>query len=269
MKSFATTVVAAVILCATAQVQPCQAQSCKLKNHSGGRTNVRNSALGVERARVIGSLRNGEALQFIGQSHDRHGNLWANVTLAAGTPGWVLGRDLNCVKPEKAALTRQPASPVTGPALPARTLEPAAPPPVAPPLAPRAETTASIPRNPELKCELRGQCSGLRQGIDSDDSSCPGGLGVADGTHKLALDASDKTLVMSRPDLEETVLKLSCGGGKCEATGEGADNSTKWSHALALSDNNRRVDYTYRIISDFGDGMSFAITHVYHGSCAP
>jgi hypothetical protein len=90
-----------------------------------------------------------------------------------------------------------------------------------------------------------------------------------DGTYKLALDAGDKILVMSRPDLEETTLRLSCSGGKCEAIKQGADNNTKWSHSLALTDNNRRVEYTYRITSDFGDGMAFAITHVYRGSCAP
>lgn len=305
MKTLATTVLATVFLCTSAH-----AQSCKLRNHTGGRTNLRNSALGVERARVIGTLRNGDAVHFIGQSRDRNGNIWSRVTLAAGGPGWVLSRDLICIRGEKAVAARQPIRPAAAEALiakpetapeaaqsrqpspppadpePATIGQPTSPPappkpeltrlpaslavaPEPPPLPPRADATASIPKNPELKCELRGQCSSLRQGIDSDDHSCPNGLGVADGTYRLALNAGDKTVIMSRPDLEETTLKLICAGGKCEATRQGADNGTKWTHTLALSDNNRRADYTYKIVSDFGDGMSFAITHVYHGSCAP
>lgn len=294
MKLLVTAVVMTAMLSASAQ-----AQICTVNNHTRKMTNVRNSARGQDSAAVIGGLRNGAQVRIIGSGRDRQGNVWDNVSFARrASGGWVLGRQLQCARSKTAVLTHRLVAPPWPPARdPALAVKPALAPVAVPPqpLAPKPspepasvpatvlalapapitapastsgpDAAATIPKTGELTCELVGKCSGLRLGIRSDDHSCPNGLGVSDGTYRIAFNASDRTITLFRPDLEETMLAVSCKGGKCEAEDQGADKDTRWTHSLVLTNSNRQVDYTYRLVSDFGDGMSFAITHVYHGTC--
>jgi WD40 repeat protein len=241
------------------------AQSCTLKNHNSPVTNLRASALGPGGAPIVAKLRNGDTLQFMASERDQRGQIWAKVTLArTGAAGWLLSKNLDCAPTAGAASSPAPTTPPPAPEAAPPTLASPTPKPMQAPGA-----TAAISKAVELKCLMIGQCSGVRLGINSNDHSCPRGLDVLNGNYRITLNANDKTVILSDPDLEQTILTMSCADGKCEATGAGIDKNTRWTHSLVLTNSNTHADYTYTIVSDFGDGMRFAVTHDYHGSCTP
>ncbi len=91
MKLYVTAIAITAMLSASAH-----AQICTVNNHSRKMSNVRNSARGLGRAAVIGELRNGAQVRFIGSKKDRQGNVWDNISFArAGSGGWILRRQLN------------------------------------------------------------------------------------------------------------------------------------------------------------------------------
>ncbi len=263
MKNCAPAIAASVLLTALSH-----AQSCTLKNYNSPVTNLRAWALDPGGSAIVAKLRNGDTLEFMASERDRRGQIWAKVKLArTGAVGGLLSKNLDCAPTAGAASSPPPKTPPL-------VLEaaPPTPPPLAlpspkPMQAPGA--TAAISTAVELKCLLIGQCSGVRLGIDSNDHSCPKGLGVLNGNYRIALNADAKTVILSHPDLEQTILTMSCAEGKCVATGAGMDKNTQWTHSLVLTNSNTHADYTYTIVSDFGDGMRFTVTHDYHGSCTP
>ncbi len=287
VKNWAPAIAASVSLAALSH-----AQSCTLKNYYSPVTNLRAWALDPGGAAIVAKLRNGDTLEFMASERDRRGQIWAKVKLArTGAVGGLLSKNLDCAPTAGAAMSPPPKTPPLAPeAAPPKTppLAPEAAAPKTPPLAPKAApptppTLASPSPKPmqalgapaaisaavELKCLLIGQCSGVRLGINSNDHSCPKGLGVLNGNYRIALNADARTVILSHPDLERTILTLSCADGKCVATGAGMDKNTQWTHSLVLTNSNTHADYTYTIVSDFGDGMRFTVMHDYHGGCTP
>jgi hypothetical protein len=263
VKNCAPAIAASVLLTALSH-----AQSCTLKNDNSPVTNLRAWALGPGGAPIVAKLRNGDTLEFMASKRAQQGQIWAEVKLVrTGAVGWVLSKNLDCAPTAGAASSPPPKTPPLVLEAAPPTLPTLASPSPKPMQAPGA--TAAISTAVKLKCLLIGQCSGVRLGINSNDHSCPKGLGVLNGNYRIALNADAKTIILFHPDLEQTNLTVSCADGKCVATGAGMDKNTQWTHSLVLTNSNTHADYTYTIVSDFGDGMRFTVTHDYHGSCTP
>lgn len=242
MKRFALAVLLIAFLEGAAHAGP-----CVINNPFNSLTNVRADPLS---AAVLKRLKNGDPVQFIGTRKDQRGRDWGGVTLSkAGATGWVLREYLDCGPREPAQMANHPKPPpeTSGPG---------------------PETTATATRLVELKCDLHGECSGLRRGINSDDHSCPSALGVTDGVYKLILSYSDDLITLIHPDEMQTTLHMACDAEKCQASSDGAQKTSKWVHALVLTKAKTIIDYTYQVTTELGDGISFMVTHVYHGSCS-
>lgn len=235
----------AVLLIAVLQ-GAARAEPCVINNPFNSLTNVR---AGPRSASILKRLKNGDPVQFIASRKDQLGGDWGYVTFSkAGATGWVLRQNLDCAPRESAQMANRPKS-------------------LSESSAPGPETTATATRLVKLKCDLHGECSGLRRGIYSDDHSCPSALGVSDGAYKIILDYGDDVITLIHPDQMQTTLDMACEAEDCQGVSRGQHKTTKWTHDLLLTEAKTIIDYTYEVTSDFGDGISFMVTHVYHGSC--
>lgn len=221
-----------------------RAESCLIKNPFKNQTNVRDSPRGVA---ILKRLKNGDAVQFIAGGKDRLGADWGNVT-GAGLKGWVLRQYLDCASRQFAPGAALPEQPPPG-------------------LKHNPETPATAARPLDLSCDLHGECLGSRLGIHSDDHSCPVGLGVLNGAYKIVLNYTDNLMTVVGPDQTPIALRMACNVGKCQATGGGLYKTTKWTLNLLLTNNNSNIEYKYEVTSDFSGGISFSLTHLYHGNC--
>jgi hypothetical protein len=222
------------------------AESCVIKNPYNEMTNVRDSPRG---AAILKRLKNGNTVQFITTGKDQLGSDWGKITMSEnGARGWVLREYLDCAARDAATVATRPMSPP-------------------PALAPGSEATATAANQVDLKCELHGECSGLRLGIQSDDHSCPNGLNVSDGDYRVALNYRDAIITISHPDMTQTTLHMACSRDKCEGVSHGILKTTKWTHAFIVTNANNTIYYTYNVISEFGEGVSFMVMHIYRGSC--
>jgi hypothetical protein len=222
------------------------AERCVINNPFNSLTNIRAGPRG---AAILKRLKNGDPVQFIATRKDQLGGDWANITFSkAGAAGWVLRQYLDCAPRKPAEMANRPNPPPEW-------------------SGPGPETTATVAGLVELKCDLHGECSGSRRGIYSDDHSCPQALDVSDGIYKLIFNYKDGIITLIHPDKMETTLKMACDAEKCQGSSRGLHKATKWAYALVLTKAKTAIDYTYEVTSEFGDGISFMFTHVYHGSC--
>jgi hypothetical protein len=241
VKCFALAVLSIAVPQGTAHAEP-----CVINNPFNSLTNVR---AGPRIDPIMTRLKNGDPVEFIATRKDRLGSDWASVKFSkAGATGWVLRQYLDCAPRESGPMATRPKEP-----------------PVA--SEPSPEITATTTRLVDLKCDLHGECSGLRLGMHSDDHSCPGALGVSDGVYRIVLNYSEGVITIIRPDQMEIDLHMVCKLDQCQGASRDLHKTTKWAHDLILTKANTIIDYTYEITSEFGDGISFVLTHVYHGSC--